>query len=284
MSQSLAQAQADVAEFMRIAGQASGPLPPPDADALLLTLARMCESFVDLLKRARPTDVRHLRARLMLEELGETLEGLAKSDEVMVAGGLVDLLYVAIGTGVAFDIPLPAVWDAVQTANLAKFPGGVALVDENGKVVKPEGWKPPDVAEVLRAAREEAARLSLPTVVYNPFVEDDYRYRVTSPEKPGWWNTYGLEDEVVAALKPTYARVDLLVIEQDAPTVQWPNVSWTELAEILDQVRSRTWYSTRNPPGVRVERTQCQFSNGNGYVCRREIDHDGPHSQREVQL
>jgi predicted HAD superfamily Cof-like phosphohydrolase len=33
----------------------------------------------------------------------------------------------------------------VSRANLAKFPNGVAVRDANGKVVKPEDWKAPDL-------------------------------------------------------------------------------------------------------------------------------------------
>jgi hypothetical protein len=55
-----------------------------------------------------------------------------------------DVRYVAawmlVGLG-APDIPHDT---EVWACNNAKFPGGVAIVDENGKYQKPPGWVPPD--------------------------------------------------------------------------------------------------------------------------------------------
>ena len=116
-----------------------------------------------------------LRARLMVEELGETLEAAAKGDVVEVADGLADLAYVTAGTAIEWGIPLVPVLDEVHASNMAKFPpclecdglglvilsseerycavcggrGRLRVLDENGKVKKPEGWEPPDVARVL---------------------------------------------------------------------------------------------------------------------------------------
>jgi predicted HAD superfamily Cof-like phosphohydrolase len=137
-----------------------------------------------------------LRARLMAEELAETLAAMAHGDLVEVADGLADLIYVAVGTAVAYGIPLPAVWDEVQRSNMAKcesctecggqgftrhteggdsgtgttyarcYPckgtGRRVYKDEQGKVMKPEGWTPPDIALVLARSRG----LAPGTVVY----------------------------------------------------------------------------------------------------------------------
>jgi predicted HAD superfamily Cof-like phosphohydrolase len=50
---------------------------------------------------------------------------------------------------------MPAVWAAVQCANEAKAieqPDGRRKVvrREDGKILKPEGWTPPDIEGVLR--------------------------------------------------------------------------------------------------------------------------------------
>ena len=55
-----------------------------------------------------------------------------------------------IWTAVADGIELPAVWAEVQRSNMAKFPGGRAVMNESGKAVKPEGWTPPDIEGVLK--------------------------------------------------------------------------------------------------------------------------------------
>lgn len=59
-----------------------------------------------------------------------------------VADGLADLIYVAVGAALELGIPLGAVWAEVHAANLRKA-GGPRRQD--GKVLKPNGWTPPDV-------------------------------------------------------------------------------------------------------------------------------------------
>lgn len=68
-------------------------------------------------------------------------------DLVALADGLGDLDYVIEGTRLHFGIPRQAVANAIQASNMAKVGGGY---DENGKAKKPPGWKPPDIAGVLR--------------------------------------------------------------------------------------------------------------------------------------
>jgi predicted HAD superfamily Cof-like phosphohydrolase len=112
----------------------------------------------------------HLQARMLLEECFETVQGLVGIDAAAtaiyqatcawrssdnlngahlpdVADGLVDLMYIATGTAQACGIDLDPVLDAVHAANMAKVNGPVV----NGKLGKPPGWTPPDVAAVLRA-------------------------------------------------------------------------------------------------------------------------------------
>lgn len=89
-----------------------------------------------------------LRASLLAEEFSETAQAMKDGDLESVADGLADLIYVALGTAIAYGIDLRPVWDEVQRANMGKV-GGATRAD--GKVLKPEGWTPPDIAGVLAA-------------------------------------------------------------------------------------------------------------------------------------
>lgn len=89
-----------------------------------------------------------LRCRLIDEEHNEFLEAVYENDMAGVADALADLIYVAIGTAVRFGIDLPKVWDAVHESNMRKFGPG-SWRDETGKIRKPPGWQPPDVAGIL---------------------------------------------------------------------------------------------------------------------------------------
>ena len=87
----------------------------------------------------------------ILDDMGEE-----SSDLTVVADGIIDSIYVLVGTGIELGLPMQALWDEVQRANMSKAieqPDGTFKVvrREDGKVIKPEGWTPPDIRGVLIA-------------------------------------------------------------------------------------------------------------------------------------
>lgn len=100
-----------------------------------------------------------LRANLIIEEFEETLKSLGvnkygnielRPDLAGLADGLTDLIYVLVGCALEFGIPLEDVWKEVQRSNMAKAgPDGIVRKRADGKVLKPEGWTPPDIETVL---------------------------------------------------------------------------------------------------------------------------------------
>lgn len=95
---------------------------------------------------------------LILEEVvDETLPALLKyrrnpsfENLVELADGLVDSVYVLLHTANSLGIPFDLVWDEVQKSNMAKvWEDGTAHKREDGKILKPPGWKPPDIFGVL---------------------------------------------------------------------------------------------------------------------------------------
>ena len=91
-------------------------------------------------------EVCKLRHTLISEEVKETLEALAKDDLVGVADGIADSIVVLLGTAVSYGIDIRPIWDEVHRTNMAKA-GGKKRAD--GKSLKPEGWQPPKVEELL---------------------------------------------------------------------------------------------------------------------------------------
>jgi predicted HAD superfamily Cof-like phosphohydrolase len=94
------------------------------------------------------------RMRLIDEECEETLDELDRRagafDLAALAKELADLVYVVYGTAVEFGIPLDAVIVKVHESNMAKVgPDGVVTYRADGKVSKPDGWRPPDIGAVL---------------------------------------------------------------------------------------------------------------------------------------
>lgn len=95
----------------------------------------------------------NLRRRLIKEEVGETIDALNNADIVALADGIVDSMVVLLGTAITFGIDIRPIWDEIHKTNMAKIGGKVR---KDGKKLKPDGWVPPKVAELLEKQREPA--------------------------------------------------------------------------------------------------------------------------------
>ena len=78
-----------------------------------------------------------------------------EDDIVEIADALADIIYIACGTAVSYGIPLDKVFEEVHRSNMAKLVDGKVLRRADGKVQKPEGWTPPDIAGVLKKSHDE---------------------------------------------------------------------------------------------------------------------------------
>lgn len=92
---------------------------------------------------------RLLRKRLLTEEYEEYMNAEFDDDIVEIADALADLIYIACGTAVSYGIPLDKVFSEVHRSNMAKLVDGKPIYREDGKVLKPEGWTPPDIKGIL---------------------------------------------------------------------------------------------------------------------------------------
>jgi len=96
-----------------------------------------------------------LRDKLIREEVNEELlpamfeSQYEEENLVKIADGIVDSIVVLIGTAIAYGIDIRPIWNEVHKTNMAKFKGGYTRPD--GKVMKPDGWIPPDIkGELLK--------------------------------------------------------------------------------------------------------------------------------------
>lgn len=152
----------DVSKFQKAYGApCNHVLTIPTKADMIRRLLLQTEEFFELLEAHSVSGV---------AELKEKLEAVIKEsqpavDMTSVADALVDSMYIAVGTGLEYGIPLDSVWDAVQKSNMAKFVDGKAIRNEYGKVVKPEGWEPPDVwAAISRGTEAEWVTEDAPPV------------------------------------------------------------------------------------------------------------------------
>jgi predicted HAD superfamily Cof-like phosphohydrolase len=113
---------------------------------------RACDVPTKFVPAFPPDERVDLRASLVNEEVNkELLVAIENRDMVGVADGIADSIYVLIGMALEFGVPLPEVWRRVHGANMLKLDPLTHKVNrrKDGKVLKPEGWQPPDIRGAL---------------------------------------------------------------------------------------------------------------------------------------
>jgi predicted HAD superfamily Cof-like phosphohydrolase len=92
------------------------------------------------------SDLAELYKKLIKEEVEEFWEAEAASDDVEQLDACFDMIWVIVGYMKARGWDCENAWDEGARSNLIKIDPvtGVVLRREDGKILKPEGWKPPD--------------------------------------------------------------------------------------------------------------------------------------------
>ncbi len=91
-----------------------------------------------------------LRLKLIKEELEELEDAIERGDLIAAADALADLGYVTIGSAVEWGIDLQPMFEEVHRSNMQKrWPDGETRYRPDGKVLKPPGWRAPDLELVL---------------------------------------------------------------------------------------------------------------------------------------
>lgn len=92
-----------------------------------------------------------LYLNLIVEEFNELVVAYGNRNIVEIADACADLKWVIEGLEHTLNIPQQAVWDEVARSNLDKIsPSGKVLKREDGKVLKPDGWRGPDIRSILK--------------------------------------------------------------------------------------------------------------------------------------
>jgi predicted HAD superfamily Cof-like phosphohydrolase len=87
---------------------------------------------------------------LIVEEFWELKEAFQNKDMVEIADACADLKWVIEGLEHTLKIPQQEVWDEVARSNLSKISlNGKVLKREDGKVLKPDTYSPPDIKSIL---------------------------------------------------------------------------------------------------------------------------------------
>jgi len=100
----------------------------------------------------QPSDANYkMYLSLIDEEVAELVEAVAADDKVEQLDALVDILVVTMGAIRAAGWDGEAAWKEVMATNFAKIDPETGKVRkrEDGKVLKPEGWKAPELAQFI---------------------------------------------------------------------------------------------------------------------------------------
>jgi len=93
----------------------------------------------------------NLRGDLIKEEADEAYDALIAGSLEHQAKEICDSIYVGIGAALEAGLPIPEAWAEVHRTNMLKEPGNQRA---DGKILKPEGWEPPNLTPIINAALE----------------------------------------------------------------------------------------------------------------------------------
>ena len=99
-----------------------------------------------------PDELIELRIKLLTEEVQEYAEAARSGDLVEVLDALADIGYILAGT--IINHGMQGIYDdafnEVHRSNMAKLVDGKVIRRDDGKVLKPEGWQPPQLAQFVK--------------------------------------------------------------------------------------------------------------------------------------
>jgi predicted HAD superfamily Cof-like phosphohydrolase len=101
---------------------------------------------------ANRSDQSDLYMKLIQEEYTELMDAEAVSDDAEICDACFDLMWVIVGYMKSRGWDCENIWDEGAQSNLSKIDPVTLKVKkrEDGKILKPEGWKPPDFAKFVK--------------------------------------------------------------------------------------------------------------------------------------
>jgi predicted HAD superfamily Cof-like phosphohydrolase len=94
----------------------------------------------------------NLYAKLITEEYKEFVEACSNNDNAEALDACMDMIWVILGFCHMNGYDIAGAWDEVVKTNMAKVDPATGKVRrrEDGKILKPEGWKPPNMTKFVK--------------------------------------------------------------------------------------------------------------------------------------
>jgi predicted HAD superfamily Cof-like phosphohydrolase len=101
------------------------------------------------------TDQFNMYLKLIEEEAEELNQAILAKDRVEMLDALIDIVVVTVGAIHSMGADAEGAWNEVMRTNFAKIDPNTGKVRkrEDGKVLKPEGWQPPDLKPFIDRER-----------------------------------------------------------------------------------------------------------------------------------
>lgn len=99
-------------------------------------------------------DRKYLRDNILREEVDELIQAMLRNDKVEAADGIVDCMYILIGTAHEIGIAdkLVACFDEVHRSNLSKLDNeGRPILRSDGKILKSSNYFRPDLKRIIES-------------------------------------------------------------------------------------------------------------------------------------
>jgi predicted HAD superfamily Cof-like phosphohydrolase len=111
------------------------------------TFMKACDQTVEDFNK----DQVNMYLDLIDEEMNELQDAIIANDKVETLDALIDIIVVTIGAIHSMGGDAEGAWNEVMRTNMAKIDPETGKVRkrEDGKVLKPEGWKPPDLTPYI---------------------------------------------------------------------------------------------------------------------------------------
>lgn len=106
-------------------------------------------TFIGACEQEKNEANRNLYQKLIVEEFWEFMDAYKQGDKVEELDACMDMIWVILGYCHMRGFDVHGAWNEVARSNLDKIDRTTMKVikNEQGKVMKPEGWRPPELAK-----------------------------------------------------------------------------------------------------------------------------------------
>jgi hypothetical protein len=109
------------------------------------------KTFLDACEQKPGAENVHLYRGLIAEEYDEFCHAVVMRDEVEQLDACMDMIWVILGYCHMKGYDIKGAWEEVANSNLSKidYKTGKVIRREDGKILKPEGWTPPNLTRFI---------------------------------------------------------------------------------------------------------------------------------------